>query len=179
MLSLDSSYLLYLNVNYIAWWLLSTTFLKVRGSLHPLFKSWRDTSVRNTTQALVIREPPLGSSSVNCIIPPPPPPPLIVHLPTGASVYFSAFPMDLKAFCELRISRALSSSVNMSGIPFKGTVSRAELGFWWHKWIDLGQKACRDWFIFYIFYTLPQIYRAINTFLPVNAGLHWLNNVSC
>ncbi len=30
---------------------------------------------------------------------------------------------------------------------FKGTVSRAGLGFWRHKWIDLGQNKRRVWFL--------------------------------
>ncbi len=35
--------------------------------------------------------------------------------------------------------------------PLKGLVSRAGLGFWWHKWIDLGLNKRRAWFIFYFF----------------------------
>ncbi len=42
---------------------------------------------------------------------------------------------------------------------FKGTVSRAGLGFWWHKWIYLGQNKRRAWFFFYFLMSL-RIFRA-------------------
>jgi hypothetical protein len=59
----------------------------------------------------------------------------------------------------------------------KGTVSRAGMGFCWHKRIDL-QKAWKSIMPGFdsIFLDVFWIYRAINIFL---ASLNWLNNVSC
>ncbi len=37
--------------------------------------------------------------------------------------------------------------------PFTGTVSRAVLGFWWHKRIDLGLKKRRAWFLIFRCYS--------------------------
>jgi hypothetical protein len=37
----------------------------------------------------------------------------------------------------------------------------------------------RTWFLLFIDLMSLLIFRAINTFHPVNASLHWLNNVSC
>ncbi len=48
---------------------------------------------------------------------------------------------------------------------FKGTVSRAGSGFWWHKWIDLGHKKRRAWFI--IFYYVPSNFQSLHfRYLP-------------
>ncbi len=59
---------------------------------------------------------------------------------------------------------------------FKGTVSRARLGFWWHKWIDLGLMNVAPGFCFYFFTCPSEFTKKFYTFLPVDASLRWLNN---
>ncbi len=58
--------------------------------------------------------------------------------------------------CSIRFMESLAwaaawdtcRSAPAQATVFKGTVSRAGLGFWWHKWIDLGQNKRRAWLIF-------------------------------
>ncbi len=40
----------------------------------------------------------------------------------------------------------------ISKLWFKGTVSRALLGFWWHIWIDIDLKKRRAWFLIFFRY---------------------------
>ncbi len=41
--------------------------------------------------------------------------------------------------------------VDYRDVPVKGAVSRTGLGFWWHKWIDLGLNKRRAWYLFLLF----------------------------
>ena len=45
--------------------------------------------------------------------------------------------------------RELNSEERSGHQTVKGTVSRAGLGFWWHKWINLGLNKCRAWFLYF------------------------------
>ncbi len=94
----------------------------------------------------------------------------------SSSFHFSVFPsLDSLAVCWwCCCSPSAPTMPTSSAIPYKskaaqhlpgikGTVSRAGLGFWWHKRIDLGLKKRRAWFVYIFFFMSLRFYRGITS----------------